>query len=853
MPTQDYTKWKLPQDAKARLGKGYINEIAYSPDSSRLAVASSIGIWIYDARTGKELDLLTQDMDWVNSISFGRDNRYLASGSANGKVCLWDTATGKYIKTFVEYPNSVFSVCFSPDGRILASGTGGLHSDGETRWAKVELWDTETSTHIKTIGGDISSVNSVCFNPNGQILANGRGRKYDYDYNEWRGGTVELWDVETGGLVKRLSTYNGSVNSVAFGSEGRCIAGGSEDGTVWVWDVETGELIKRLKGLWDDAITSISFRRDGSLLAGSSDGTVRLWDVETEKHITFTGHAASVTSVSFSGYDYYFASSSEDGTVKLWSNLLSYDDPHLMTLVIGHASSVNSVCFSFDNHFLASGSMDGTVRLWDVENREHIITLIGQTDFVSSVSFSPNSRFLASGSGDGTVGLWDVGDHTSIKMLGESILLRKKVGCVGTGPDMIALTGHIDAVRSVCFSPDGRFLVSGSGIVEFLGGTDNTVRLWDVETGKQIKALKGHTDPIGSVCFSSDSRVLASGSWDKTICLWNVTTGERIRTLTKHTNQVNSVCFSPDSRVLASGGSDNTGRLWDVATGKLSKTLIGHTSKVNSVCFSPDGRLLASGSYDKTVRLWDVATGKQIKTLTGHTSSVESVSFSLDREIVVSASKDGTVLLWEIPSYRPPDINPQEILGNWRAGWALDVHTLSSRPLPGGGYDTERTEFGELVFQLKYRHDRSKIQPIAEIAAKFVKEKFAVDGHLVLPYITAIIPIPPSDINRGFQPVTEVAQEIGRLLNVPVRTDYLTKAKQTIPLKNLPDVENKREQLHGAFAVRSQDLKNRCVLLVDDLYDSGTTLTEATKVLYEQGGVQHVLVLALTRTRTGRD
>ena len=73
--------------------------------------------------------------------------------------------------------------------------------------------------------------------------------------------------------------------------------------------------------------------------------------------------------------------------------------------------------------------------------------------------------------------------------------------------------------------------------------------------------------------------------------------------------------------------------------------------------------------------------------------------------------------------YQNSDINPREIHGNWRAGWALDIHTLSSRPLPGGRYDTERTEFGELVFQLKYRHDRTKIQPIAEVAAKFVKEK----------------------------------------------------------------------------------------------------------------------------------
>ena len=196
------------------------------------------------------------------------------------------------------------------------------------------------------------------------------------------------------------------------------------------------------------------------------------------------------------------------------------------------------------------------------------------------------------------------------------------------------------------------------------------------------------------------------------------------------------------------------------------------------------------------------------------------------------------------------NINPQKIHGNWRAGWALDVHTLSSRPLPGiNNFDTKRTELGELVYQLKYRHDRDKIQLIAEVTAKFIEEKFVVDEYPILPYLKAILPIPPSDKNRDFQPVTEVAQEIGRLLSVLVRTDYLTKVKRTVALKNLPDVESKREQLRGAFAVQSQDLKNRCVLLVDDLYDSGTTLTEATQVLYEQGDVQHVLVLTLTRTK----
>ena len=112
MPAQDYTKWKLPEGAKARLGKGRINEIKYSSDSRRLAVASSIGIWLYDTRTGKELDIFIGDMDWINSVSFSRDSRFLVSGSGNGTVRLWEAATGKHIKTLIGHTSAVLSVCF---------------------------------------------------------------------------------------------------------------------------------------------------------------------------------------------------------------------------------------------------------------------------------------------------------------------------------------------------------------------------------------------------------------------------------------------------------------------------------------------------------------------------------------------------------------------------------------------------------------------------------------------------------------------------------------------------------------------------------------------------------------------
>ena len=113
---QDYTQLSLPEGAKARLGKGYINEIAYSPDGTRLAIASSIGIWIYDAATGEELDLLTGHTGYVESVSFSPDGSTIASGGGwdDDTVRLWEVNTGRHLRTLTGHTGAVLSVVFSP-------------------------------------------------------------------------------------------------------------------------------------------------------------------------------------------------------------------------------------------------------------------------------------------------------------------------------------------------------------------------------------------------------------------------------------------------------------------------------------------------------------------------------------------------------------------------------------------------------------------------------------------------------------------------------------------------------------------------------------------------------------------
>ena len=121
---QGDAQFGLPEGAKARLGKDHITgNITYSPDGTRLAMASGIEIWIYDAHTGEELALLAGHAGWVLSVCFSPDGATLASGSWDGTVRLWDVTAGEHLRTLTRHTGWVSTVCFSPDGATLASGS----------------------------------------------------------------------------------------------------------------------------------------------------------------------------------------------------------------------------------------------------------------------------------------------------------------------------------------------------------------------------------------------------------------------------------------------------------------------------------------------------------------------------------------------------------------------------------------------------------------------------------------------------------------------------------------------------------------------------------------------------------
>jgi competence protein ComFC len=117
----------------------------------------------------------------------------------------------------------------------------------------------------------------------------------------------------------------------------------------------------------------------------------------------------------------------------------------------------------------------------------------------------------------------------------------------------------------------------------------------------------------------------------------------------------------------------------------------------------------------------------------------------------------------------------------------------------------------------------------------------------------AIIPIPSTNKHRATQPVNAIAKELGRRLDVPVIEDALEKSAGGPQLKNVEDADERKELLKEHMALTgNHDLSEMNVLLLDDLYRSGSTLKVATDLLYDQAKCKNVYVLTMTKTRSRR-
>ena len=660
---KDYAQWELPEKAKARLGKGGINVIEFSPDGTQLAVGSNIGIWLYDVETGKELSLFTGK---CLCLAFSPDGRFLAnSGGYSGEteIRVWEIATGREMSLTDLYA-SASALRFSSDGKTLVS----LSSSGNA----VSRLNVETgrgkTKHLKSGVFGLGIFDSEDLGSGVYAITHDKVAIGGTD------GKIKLWDVVT---RKKLSTLRGHMDlslqslgkpsrqspsflsnwknqilTLAFSRDGTRLASGSRDKTVRLWDLTSRDewITLRKHTGWTNVL---AFSPDGKMLAsGSTDKTVQLWDTNTGESIaTLTGHLNGITALAFSPDGNTLASGSTDGTVRFWQ---IETGTLLANRITGHTQSMKAATFFQDSSTLVSVAFNGVITFWDVKTSQKSTSqIIGHRDMFPILAFSPDGAKLVSVGADG-ISIFGVDFGHPYSNWRTDHLIR--LTDVGTGQELASLQ-YGKGTEALTFSPDG-------GIVAF-GGLGE-IRLWNMETGDEqsIPLADRETSMrnmprISALGFSSDGTRIFSGTQQGKIRMWDVATGKALTTFAKPTEwenlgRISAVGFSPDGTFLAAG-THNQIHLWDVNTGnKLfsvttehNRGRIGFHGYPEPLAFSPDGTTLVNGLDNGAIQLWDVTTGNKVTVLDGHTQGVETLKFSPNGETLVSTARDGTILLWD--------------------------------------------------------------------------------------------------------------------------------------------------------------------------------------------------------------
>jgi len=197
-----------------------------------------------------------------------------------------------------------------------------------------------------------------------------------------------------------------------------------------------------------------------------------------------------------------------------------------------------------------------------------------------------------------------------------------------------SIPGHAEAVISAAFSPDGKYLASGSG--------DTTVRFWDVNTETPQHTCVGHKHWILAIAWSPNGKKLASGCKKNEIRLWDPTTGNQLgKALLGHKQWITALAWEPmhrnsECRRLASSSKDGAIRIWDTVLCKSLIIMTSHQQSVTCIRWGGEG-LIYSASQDRTIKVWRDADGVLCRTLQGHGHWINTMALNTDYVIRTGA------------------------------------------------------------------------------------------------------------------------------------------------------------------------------------------------------------------------
>lgn len=583
----------------ARWGRGLARDLVWAPGGKRLAVASELGIYIYQA-DNLSLEAVL-DKNPARRIAFTSDGQKLAA--AGTELLLWDLKTFKSV-SFGKIPPAYF-LAFSQDGSRL-----GIIAQEIGTSASILTWKITNQKLTSTVILDgaptqiVTAVLSSDFTlaalhahqgPVGVWLADGsklieipaaRQLPGPIAFSPDSGAIVvgypdDLENYQNSNLVRVYSLpataqqYNlfpeggvegiyEALRSVAFSSDGQLIAAGYANGEARVWQTKAGPALKKLTGKGDAAL--VTFSPDGTRLASAG---LDVWDLpsgalqasQTEHFPPTIDMAISPDgqTVALSGY----------GVIEL----RQIDNGSIRRIIDGVSARINGLSYSPDGQYLAAACSDGTTRLWRAADGRYL-TLIGTPTYPMWASaFSTDSKRIIFGGENGKIQIYDIENGAVIGSVLEPYVTSR-----------------------LAYLPDGTRYASLTS------------------SGLYIRTLNGNL-----------ARVIAG-------------TG------------IEDMAFSPDGSLVALAGSEIL-RMVETATGKLVYSCYATALKTPSaLAYSPDGAFLAVGRMDGSIDLYWASDGSLLHSLQGHRAKVTRLKFTPQIRQLISTGLDGTVRVWGIPN-----------------------------------------------------------------------------------------------------------------------------------------------------------------------------------------------------------
>ncbi len=400
-----YHRWELPEGAKMRLGKGSINDMKFSPDGTRFAVATGIGVWIYDARTGTEISLSKGERQEIVGVAFTENGNNIIGANSEGEILKWYSDNGE-LEVIHRHKSTPYltSAVFSVDGKKLY-GVGGVSDE------KIHVWEqndnilgtqeirapnfTELELDVEFKGG-YGTI--IVLSSDGRLLATPR----QVDHIKYF--PIQVCDAQTGKLLfSRTEKTVGKerVGALAISPDSKTLAACDTD-SIYLWHTAAIE-VKAMFKAPDTSFYALVFSPNGKILAsGCSDGSVRLWNADAQQEglggkigqylptLKLNGHKERVNQLAFSPDGKTLLTGSWDGTLRAWdttSGRMLYTCP-------GHLEGLRHLAASEQTNILTSvGSYPTQVIQWDIEKGHQLSA--SYLGFTSSNTISPNAKTIS--------------------------------------------------------------------------------------------------------------------------------------------------------------------------------------------------------------------------------------------------------------------------------------------------------------------------------------------------------------------------------------------------------------------------------------------------------------------------